>query len=208
MRFGVWIVLAASVPAAVACGVGRMDAVGISTFHAVDATAATSGEAGLPSPVADDFRAHMTTVVARQLSRGHGLVADGTVWANDVARDAWPTMGPMPDGAVLVEEMTAHDARGDLPAGVLFMEKKEGVWHYAAGAPDGGVPVDARCQGCHAQAPRDEVFRVAPPPAGSAQPKTATSTAAITATAPTSVATTAATVDARSAGRLDASVRP
>ena len=73
----------------------------------------------------------------------------------------------MPDGAMLVEEATERTAKGDAPAGMLLMEKQDGAWRFAAAGPGGDAQdasVTARCAGCHADAPRDAVFRVGPAP--------------------------------------------
>jgi hypothetical protein len=183
-----------------------MDAVGISDKRVSGTSPPDEAGAIPPSPVAADFRDHMTRVVPRQLSRGHGSKFDGIVWLNDAAKAAWAADGDMPEGAVLVEEtldtVVRGDAKGgDRAAGLLFMEKKDGAWRFEAVGPEGRVAEDARCAACHAQASRDDVFRVD-------QSSSVASTAAITATVPTAVATTAATTDARSAGRADASVSP
>jgi hypothetical protein len=182
-----------------------MDAVGISDKRT--GSSAPVGEAGamLPSPVAPDFRDHMTKVVARQLSRGHGGRFDAIVWVNDAAKAAWDAGGAMPDGAVLVEEaldtVVTGGVKGDRAVGLLFMEKKDGAWTFQAVGPEGSVAGEPRCETCHAQAPRDDVFRVD-------QSSSAASTATMTATVATAVATAAATYDARSAGPADASVKP
>jgi hypothetical protein len=190
---------------AVACHGPPLDAVGISDKRVGSSIAGIEAGAMPPSPVAADFRDHMTKVVARQLSRGHGSRFEGIVWVNDAAKAAWDAGGAMPDGAVLVEEaleaLATGGAKGDRAVGLFFMEKKDGAWQFSAVGPDGSVASEARCAGCHAQAPRDEVFRVD-------QSSSAASTAAMTATVPTAVATAAATYDARSAGPADASVRP
>jgi hypothetical protein len=178
-----------------------MDAVGVSDKRMGSPIAVPEAGAMPPSPVPADFRDHMTKVVARQLSRGHGEKFDAVVWVNDAAKPAWDAGGAMPDGAVLVEEGTTRVVNGDRAAGLLFMEKKDGAWRFQAVGPDGSVAEDARCAACHAQAARDDVFRVG-------QPSSAASSAAMTATVPTAVARTAATVDARSAGPADASVSP
>ncbi len=111
----------------------------------------------------------------------------------------------MPDGAALVEEAIERVVKGeDRPAGLLFMEKKEGAWRFEAVGPDGAVASGAeasRCAVCHAQAARDDVFRVD-------QSSSAATAATTTAAVPTAVARAAATYDARSAGPADASVRP
>jgi hypothetical protein len=145
----------------------------------------------------------MARVSERQLSRGHGERFDGIVWTNDVARAVWDAAGtPMPDGAVLVEEAIERSARGDRPAGLFVMEKRDAAWRYTVVSPDGEVIDDARvapCATCHRDAPRDAVFPVGPAP----QAKSAASSAAMTATAPTAVASAAATYEARSAGSAD-----
>jgi hypothetical protein len=178
-----------------------MDAVGISSPRAAGSSAILDAGAFTPSPIAADFRKQMSNVLARQLSRGHGERFDAVVWVNDVALGAWDAGAPMPDGAVLVEEALEMAVKGDRPQGVLFMEKKDGAWTFGAADADGGAVTDRRCEQCHAEAPRDDVFRVN-------QSIQAAMTATTTATVPTAVASAAATYDARSAGRADASVSP
>jgi hypothetical protein len=176
-----------------------MDMVGISGPKAAPASSVDAA-AVVPPILAPDFRAKMTLVMPRQVSEGHGERYDGIVWASEAAQGAWASGGDVPEGGVLVEELVERAAKGDRGAGFLVMEKKAGGWGFAAAGPDGQVADDAqtaRCGTCHAQAPRDQVFRVP-------QKTTAATTAAMTATAPTSVATPAATHDARSAGAADA----
>jgi hypothetical protein len=185
---------------ACACRPSPLDAVGVSDKRMGSPIASPEAGPMAPSPVPDDFREHMTKVVARQLSRGHGEKFDAVVWVNDLAKPAWDAGGAMPDGSVLVEEAVERVARGGA-AGLLFMEKKDGAWRFQAVGPDGTVAEEARCAACHAQAARDDVFRVD-------QSSSAASSAVITAKVPTAVATAAATYDARSAGPADASVKP
>jgi hypothetical protein len=197
--------LLAAVVALAACRPSPLDAVGVSDKRVSGTSAAPDAGPMPPSPVPADFREHMTKVLGRQLSRGHGERFDAIVWANDAAKGAWDAGGEMPDGAVLVEEaierVGSGAGRGDRPAGLLLMEKGEGAWRFRAVGPEGSVAEEARCGACHAQAPRDRVFRVD-------QSSSAASAAASTATVPAPVATMAATVDTRSAGPADASVRP
>ena len=135
----------------------------------------------------------MTSVTSRSLSRGHGEAFDGTVWANERARQAWAGGGPLPEGSVLLEEAMS-DAGTAL--GALRMEKQTGGWRFDVLDPAGrfaqGVPV-AACAGCHAQAPRDQVFQEEPK-------KTMANAKASTATVANAVTTTAATNESRSAG--------
>lgn len=193
--------LFAAVVALAACRPSPLDAVGVSDKRVSGTSPVPDAGPMPPSPVPADFRDHMTKVLGRQLSRGHGERFDAIVWANDAAKGAWAAGGDMPDGAVLVEEAIARVGNGDCPAGLLLMDKSEGAWHFRAVGPEGSVAEDARCEACHTQAPRDRVFRVD-------QSSSAPSAAASTATVPTPVATMAATTDARSAGPADASVKP
>ena len=183
----------------VACRGQAMDAVGLSRVRPAPSTVIDAAVVK-PSPIASDFRDHMTRMVPRQVSEGHGERFDAIVWVNEGARAGWASGGEMPDGAVLVEEALERAAKGDRAAGLFMMEKREGTWRFVAVGADGDVADDARttrCASCHAQAPRDEVFCVS-------QRTTTATMAAITATAPTSVASAAATYDARSAGPADA----
>jgi hypothetical protein len=139
----------------------------VSSPRALESSTPLTADAGAPNRaplVPADFREHMTKVVDRQASRGHALRFDAIVWANDAARGAWEGAGDMPDGAILVEEAIERTAKGDGPAGILLMEKKEGAWRFAAAGPKGELPDlpagIAMCAACHADAPRDSVFRV------------------------------------------------
>jgi len=140
--------------------------VGISSPRAVsDSTHGTFADAsaGAASPVAADFRSHMTRISERNVSHGHADRFDGVVWANDLARAAWEPAGDMPDGAVLVEEAIERTAKGDRPAGLLVMEKHAAAWRFVL-VDDHNHIVDgareAACASCHTDAPRDFVFRV------------------------------------------------
>jgi hypothetical protein len=200
---GLSALLAIAAPPVVllSCRPPPMDPVGYSSVRAVGSNPPRDAGVRMPSPLADDFRDHMAKLMPRQLSVGHAARFDGVVWGNEAAKTAWEARGVMPDGAVLVEEVIDAPRVGDRAAGELYMEKKGGAWTFLAIGPDGATGSDTRCQGCHAEAPQDGVFRLD-------QLKIAASTAAMTATVPTPVATTAATTDARSAGRADASVSP
>jgi hypothetical protein len=183
-----------------ACRLPPMDPVGISDKRAGTAPDLDAA-ATPPSPASPDFGQPMTKVIARQLSRGHGLHFDGIVWINDAARPGWDAGGELADGSVLVEEAIDTSFKGDRSAGLLRMEKQGGAWRFSAFGADGGAAEEARCAACHAQAARDDVFRVD-------QSSSAASSAPTRATVPTAVASTAATNEARSAGPADASVSP
>jgi hypothetical protein len=112
----------------------------------------------------------MVEVMGRMLSRGHAERFDGIVWVDQGSRQAWDEGVDMPDGAVLVEEAIDRVDGKDHKAGFLVMEKHAGVWRFAlADARGHGVSAttDTACAGCHRDAPRDFVFRVAGSPATS-----------------------------------------
>jgi hypothetical protein len=186
---------------AVACRPAPMDAVGFSSPRATGASPVEDAGPSAWSSFESKLAKGMNNVVPRQRSRGHGERFDAIVWVNDEGLAAWDSGGVMPDGAVLIEEAVELAATGDRPQGLLVMEKKDGAWAFRAVGTDGGAVTDARCEKCHAEAPRDDVFRVD-------QSRQAAITDAMTPTVPTAVATTAATYDARSAGRADASLSP
>lgn len=186
---------------AVACGPAPLEGVGLSSPRAAGASPGLDAAPAHSSLLPADFREHMTRVIARQLSRGHGERFDAVVWVNDAALAGWSGGGVLADGSLLVEEALDMAAKGDRLQGLLTMEKKDGAWTFRAVGTDGGVVTDARCEECHAEAQRDDVFRVD-------QSMQAAMTDAMTATVPTAVATTAATTDARSAGRADSAVSP
>ncbi len=145
-----------------ACKTQSMPIVGVSAPRALEhEPAAADAEAPEPSPIPADFRAHMTRVRDRFLSRGHGEHFDVVVWANDAARPPEDARTPLPDGAVLVEEALVHDTRGDRAAGLFVMQKQGGVWRFDAVGPDGAVASRERvsaCATCHRDA-KDDVFR-------------------------------------------------
>lgn len=134
----------------------------------VDASAA------VPSPVAADFREHLTRLTERSVSRGHAERFDGVVWANDGGHAVWDGPGDAADGALLVEETIARTAKGDRAEGLLVMEKKGGTWRFTVVDASGHVVEwsrEAVCVACHRDAPRDFVFRLesAAAPAASAK---------------------------------------
>ena len=171
------LVLAAAVGAAVGgCRAEPGAPVGFSSPRAVsDSTRGTFADAsaGAVSPIAADFRSHMTRVSERSVSHGHADRFDGVVWANDAARAAWEPTGDMPDGAVLVEEAIERTPKGDRPAGLLVMEKHGTTWRFLL-VDDHNRVVDgareAACVSCHTDAPRDYVFRVESTPVAPTAP--------------------------------------
>jgi hypothetical protein len=141
--------------------------VGISSPRGITDTTtpwvADAGARAVPSPVAADFRAHMTRISERGLSRGHADRFDAVLWANDAAHAGWEGSGDMPDGAVFVEEAIERTARGDRPAGLLVMEKHANAWRFVLVDAGGHVVEwarDAACASCHQDAPHDSVFRL------------------------------------------------
>jgi hypothetical protein len=104
----------------------------------------------------------MVQVSNRFLSDGHGERFDAVVWVNAAAQSALRAQRQMEDGALLIEDTTAHDAGGERPTGLLLMEKRQGQWSFASVAPDGATVADRRvtpCVTCHRDA-RDSVFPV------------------------------------------------
>jgi hypothetical protein len=159
------------------------------------------GDASATTPAAPATRAGVHVTSDRFTSHGHGDAFDAVVWANAAGGAALESAADAAEGAVLVEETVQRSARGDAVRGELTMEKREGKWRFsfAEADADAATPASASaCEGCHRDAPRDDVFPL--PPRAAAQRKSAASSAAITATAPTAVATPAATYDASSAG--------
>jgi hypothetical protein len=206
--------LTAALLGAFACRAGEnMGGVGISAPRPVASSAAiTDAGPDVASPVPADFRATMAKVAGKQTSHGHADRYEAIVWANDGARAVWDAAADMPDGAMLVEELSerVRGGAGETPAGLLAMQKSGGVWRFSAVSARGEVASDAQvapCAKCHDSAPRDDVFRVPPPPPAppasadaGAYKSSATTSAAMTAIAPTAVAMIAAAYDARSAG--------
>ncbi len=156
-----------------ACGAGEnLGPIGVSGPRPAESSAAIA-DAGsdVASPVPADFRAKMTRVTGKQTSHGHADRYDAIVWANDGARSAWDGDGDMPDGSMLVEELSEHVRGGEAEAGLFAMQKSNGSWRFFAVSARGAVAPDAtvaRCDACHRDAPHDHVFRVpAQPPAPS-----------------------------------------
>ncbi len=147
----------------IGCTAGSAGSVGFSPPRAAERTApATDAAAPEASPVFANFRLHMVRVSNRFLSDGHGERFDAVVWANAAAQSALRTPRQMDDGALLIEDTSVHDARGERPTGLLVMEKRQGQWSFASVAPDGSAVTDPRvtlCATCHRDA-RDSVFPV------------------------------------------------
>ena len=197
---------------AVGCGGAEVGLVGVSPPRAVEPAAALDAGAA-ETPVPTDFRARLSRVSDRFLSRGHADRFDGVVWASEEAAAAAGSGGDFSDGARFVEEAFGRDVTDGGAAGMLAMEKRAGVWHFAAVGPDGDVAGDARtgaCVACHREAPHDFVFATPAPSAGSpaslpsagaagsahgvappAQSSSAAARAASTAIAPTTLPTPA-----------------
>jgi hypothetical protein len=158
-------------------------------------------DASSTAPAPSATRAGMHAMSDRFTSHGHGDAFDAVVWANEAGRAALESGADAAEGAVIVEETVPSSARGDSVRGELAMEKRAGKWRFSVVEADADAATPAAasaCEGCHRDAPRDDVFAL--PPRVAAQMKSAASSAAITATAPTAVATPAATYDASSAG--------
>jgi hypothetical protein len=151
-------------------------AVGVSSPRAVTeppSPRTVDASVAIPSPVAADFRDHMTRVSERGVSHGHADRFDGVVWTNAAAHTGWEGPGQMPDGAVLVEETIEKTVKGDRAAGLLVMEKHAEGWRFVVVDAGGHVVEWTRveaCAACHRDAPRDFVFHLdgaAPAPAAS-----------------------------------------
>jgi hypothetical protein len=162
------VALGIAVAAAVGCGGAEVGLVGVSPPRAVEPAAGLDAGAE-EAPVPADFRARLSRVSDRFLSRGHADRFDGVVWASEQAAVAAASGGDFADGARFVEEAFGRDVTDGGAAGLLAMEKRGGVWHFAAVGPDGDVAGDARtgaCVTCHREAPRDFVFATPGPSAG------------------------------------------
>jgi hypothetical protein len=172
--FFVWACVALS-----ACA-GRAPVVGVSGGggrEASSAGAATEdGGAARSTAIPADFRESMTKVNhARFVSNGHAAGRfDVDVYANAAGAEALvKERGEVPAGARFVEE---HVERGGSMAGkvgaIMMMEKRErgfdperGDWRYVVVGAAGELVKDGvieSCAGCHADAPHDHLFRVAP----------------------------------------------
>jgi hypothetical protein len=158
--------LVLAVVVASACRAEPGPAVGVSSPRAViddPGARPVDAAAPIPSPVDADFRAHMTRVGERGLSRGHAERFDGVVWANEAARAGWDGSGNMPDGAMLIEEAIERTPKGDRAAGLLVMDKHAEGWRFVVVDAGGHVVKWSRveaCTACHKDAPRDFVFRL------------------------------------------------
>jgi hypothetical protein len=146
----------------IGCTAGSAGSVGFSPPRAAEHPAsATDAAAPEASRAFANFRLHMVRISNRFLS-GHGERFDAVVWVNAAAQSALGAQRQMDDGALLIEDTTVHDARGEWPTGLLVMEKRQGQWSFASVAPDGATVTDRRvapCATCHRDA-RDSVFPV------------------------------------------------
>lgn len=162
--------------AAAACG-GAMGPVGVS--HSGGAKDVAESDAGVESgarstAIPADFRETMTKVNhARFVSNGHAAGRfDVDVYANAEGKTALASdTAPVPAGARFVME---HFERAGTSAGktgaIMMMEKRErgfdaerGDWRYVVIGASGELVKDGvleSCAGCHADAPRDHVFRI------------------------------------------------
>jgi hypothetical protein len=80
--------------------------------------------------------------------------------------------GPMPEGAIVVESLSAEP--GSIALTHYIMRKREpgffaagGDWEYAVVDRDGSVQAEGKltlCARCHAEAPRDHLFEPLGPP--------------------------------------------
>jgi hypothetical protein len=97
----------------------------------------------------------------RFVSSGHGDRYEVTVWGNPAAVAGLDAGTPWPEGAVLAEQATSREGRGDAPAGWLVMRRTASGWSFTAVGPSGETATDAgveACGACHRDAP-DGVFR-------------------------------------------------
>jgi hypothetical protein len=158
----------AVVAAVVGCGGAEVGLVGVSPPRAVEPALAVLDAGAKEAPVPADFRARLSRVSDRFLSRGHAGRFDGVVWASEEAAVAAASGGDFADGARFVEEAFGRDGVDGGAAGLLAMERRKGIWHFAAVGPDGDVAGDARtgaCVACHREAPHDFVFATPAPSA-------------------------------------------
>jgi hypothetical protein len=151
--------------AVLACGAGdSLGGIGVSGPRPIDTHAAiVDAGSDVASPVPADFRTTMTRVAGKQASHGHADRYDVVVWANDGARSVWDSDAEMPDGSMLVEELSEHVRGGEAAAGFFAMQKSAGSWRFFAVSPRGVVGADATvatCDACHRDAPHDHVFRI------------------------------------------------
>ena len=151
-----------------ACGGGEnLTGIGVSGARPAESSAAIVDAGGdVASPVPADFRTTMTRVAGKQASHGHADRYDAVVWANDGARSAWDGDGDMPDGSMLVEELSERVRGGEAAAGLFAMQKSGGSWRFFAVSPRGSIAPDANvatCDACHRDAPHDHVFRIPAP---------------------------------------------
>jgi len=136
--------------------------VGLSPPRALERRSSGSLDSGVPelSPVPGDFRTRMTRMGERFLSRGHAEHFDAVIWANGEALSPRDAGAVLPEGAMLLEELTAEKGGADRPAGLFVMEKRAGLWRFVVVGTRGEVVSDARvapCAECHREA-KDFVF--------------------------------------------------
>ncbi len=155
--------------AALSCGGREGPPVGISPPRATErGPGGPDAAAGPPWIAPDDFRARLSPISERFLSRGHAERFDAIIWADKPSGTA-DAGSAFAEGAMFVEETIARGVADGGGSGLLMMEKRSGTWRFAAVSTEGDITSDSRvapCAECHKEAPRDFVFRV---PKGEAQ---------------------------------------
>lgn len=129
----------------------------VTTEAGVDAPTHARAPSALPA----DYRTAWPKKTAARFVSSHAMGRyDADLFASEPGAPAV--------GARLVEE---HFERGtSKPGPIYMMEKREpgydatqGDWRYVVVGPDGNLVTDGKaplCAGCHAEAPRDQVFGV------------------------------------------------
>lgn len=88
----------------------------------------------------------------------------GELRLTDGAREPYVRGDELPTGTQIALLVRSPAAAAEESARVLWMEKLDTGWHFDADVGD-GRPVDGRraCARCHAEAPKDFVFRIRTP---------------------------------------------
>lgn len=168
-----WLLPALLVASAAACAGGAPRGVGMSEPGQAPSTAPKPADAGSDAAAFPrDYRTQFVKLSsARFVSQGHaGGRFNGELFGNALAKESWDrATGEYPVGAVLIMEHAERSAEG--PAGpTMLMEKrakgfdpKFGDWRYSVLDSKGQLQKEGAietCALCHADAPRDFVFRL------------------------------------------------
>ncbi len=118
-------------------------------------------------PLLDQARALSVASAPFESEQHFGKRGRAVLHLRDVDRPPYASLEPLPDGAEIALVWTPLESTNTDPS-VLFMKKTAAGFRYELERPGGslGSPMElSQCARCHAEAPHDELFRVALLPA-------------------------------------------